>query len=65
MKAEGMVAQMYGDEGARAGYLPMYTQVFFHHREAYQAGIELTTSIRKNMDLRRCELATLAAAQLV
>ncbi len=62
-EAEGMVARMYAEDQARAGYVPVYTQVFSHHPEAYQAWITLITSIRENMDLRRCELATLAAAR--
>lgn len=61
-EAQGMVAQMYAEEEARAGYLPLYTRVFSHHPKAYRAWLGLIGSIRNNMDLRRCELATLAAA---
>lgn len=57
------VAAMYASDRQRWGFLPNFTQAFSHHPEAYAAWLQLITSIRGSMDLRRCELATLAAAR--
>ena len=62
-EADGPVLEIYEDDEARAGYLPTYTQLFSHHPVAYKAWIDLISAIQNGMDRRRCELATLAAAQ--
>lgn len=62
-QAPADVAEMYAADRQAWGFLPNFTQIFSHHPQAYAAWEELITAIRKNMDLRRCELATLAAAR--
>lgn len=62
-EAEGLVREIYDEDGARWGFLPNFTQLFSHHPEAYRAWLELIKAIRGQMDLRRCELATVAAAR--
>ncbi len=61
--AAGLVREIYDEDEARWGYLPNFTQLFSLHPEAYRAWLELITAIRGQMDLRRCELATVAAAR--
>lgn len=61
--AEGLTAEMYESEAERWGFLPNFVQVFSHHPEAYQAWLSLIRTVYGGMDRRRCELATLAAAQ--
>ncbi len=62
-EAEGLVREIYEEDRARWGYLPNFTQLFSHHPEAYRAWLGLISAIRGQMDLRRCELATVAAAR--
>jgi uncharacterized peroxidase-related enzyme len=57
------VADMYSADRAAMGFLPGYTQAFSHHPDAYAAWRQLITSVRGQMDARRCELVTLAAAK--
>ncbi|MEX1271735.1 MAG: peroxidase, partial [Acidimicrobiia bacterium] len=45
------------------GFLPEFTEVFSHHPDAYAAWIQLIGAVRRQMDSRRCELVTLAAAR--
>src|SRR5215475_5251866 len=45
------------------GYLPNYTQVFAHSPAVYGAWQQLNGAVKAGMDLRRYELATLAAAR--
>lgn len=45
------------------GYLPNYTQLFAHNPAVYDAWHQLNGSVKAGMDLRRYELATLAAAR--
>ncbi len=59
------VAAMYAGDRERWGFLPNFTQAFSHHPDAYAGWMHLITAIRRNMDLRRCELATLAAARTI
>lgn len=63
--ATGDVATMYAADREHWGFLPNFTRAFSHHPEAYAAWVRLITSIRGNMDRRRCELATLAAARTI
>ena len=53
---------MYSADRSRWGFLPEFTEVFSHHPDAYAAWIQLIGAIRGQMDSRRCELVTLAAA---
>ena len=61
--ATGAIAEIYEDDRQHLGYVPGYTKAFSHHPEAYLAWRQLIGSIRGQMDLRRAELATLAAAR--
>ena len=62
-RATGAVAEMYEvDREAFAG-LPNFTKAFSLHPEAYAAWRQLNGAIKANMDLRRYELATVAAAR--
>lgn len=45
------------------GYLPNYTRVFAHSPAVYAAWQQLNGAVKAGMDLRRYELATLAAAR--
>ena len=62
-EAEGRVAELFEAERTRKGYVPNYLSLFALRPEVYDAWAKLIGSIRDNMDLRRYELATLAAAQ--
>ena len=61
-EATGTVAEMYEADRAAFGDLPNFTQAFSLRPEVYAAWRNLNGAIRTNMDLRRYELATLAAA---
>jgi uncharacterized peroxidase-related enzyme len=60
--AEGPVAELYEAERARVGYVPNYTRLFAHRPAVYTAWRQLIGAISENMDPRRYELATVAAA---
>lgn len=45
------------------GYIPNYLRVFALRPEAYAGWLQLAGAVRDGMDLRRYELATLAAAR--
>lgn len=61
--AEGLTADIYESETERWGFLPDFVRVFSHHPEAYQAWRGLIGVVYRDMDRRRCELATLATAR--
>ena len=61
--ASGAVAQLYEGDQAIFGRLPNFTQAFSPRPEAYAAWRQLNGAIKGAMDLRRYELATLAAAR--
>ena len=61
--AEGAVADMYETDRAAWGYLPNFTRAYSHRPGVYAAWRGLNGSIKANMDERRYELATLAAAR--
>jgi uncharacterized peroxidase-related enzyme len=61
--AEGAAADLYRPEIAAAGHVTNMTQLFSLRPEVYAAWGALKNAIRDNMDLRRYELATLAAAR--
>ncbi|MET7402154.1 peroxidase [Dactylosporangium sp. NPDC005572] len=54
---------LYQAELDRSGYVPNYTRVFALRPEVYEAWAGLNRSVKRGMDLRRYELATLAAAR--
>jgi uncharacterized peroxidase-related enzyme len=56
---------MYAADREKFGYVPNYTRVFGLAPEAYAGWLALGAGIRAGMDLRRYELATLAAARAV
>jgi uncharacterized peroxidase-related enzyme len=61
--ASGTVAEMYEADVAAFGTLPNFTKAFSLRPEVYAAWRQLNGAIKANMDLRRYELATVAAAR--
>ena len=61
--ATGRVAEQYEEERSSKGYLPNYVRAFSLRPEVYDAWGALIGAIRRNMDVRRYELVTLAAAR--
>lgn len=62
-QASPAVARMYEADRTSAGTLPNYTRAFSHRPDVYAAWKQLGAALRQNMDARRYELATLAAAR--
>jgi uncharacterized peroxidase-related enzyme len=62
-EAEGPVAAMYATDRAIFGSLPNFTTGYSLRPEVYAAWRQLNGAIKAGMDLRRYELATLAAAR--
>jgi uncharacterized peroxidase-related enzyme len=62
-QAQGDAARLYDADRARQGHIANYTKVFALRPEVYDAWARLNSTIRAGMDLRRYELATLAAAK--
>src|SRR5262245_24800420 len=61
--ATGGAAEIYATDREVFGHLPNLTQAFSLRPEVYKAWRQLNGSIKASMDLRRYELATLAAAR--
>ncbi len=61
--AQGDVGRLYDADRARYGYVANLTKVFALRPDVYDAWALLNTTIKAGMDLRRYELATLAAAR--
>jgi uncharacterized peroxidase-related enzyme len=61
--ADGDVAAMYETDRAGWGFLPNFTRAYSHRPGVYAAWRGLNGSIKGNMDERRYEIATLAAAR--
>jgi uncharacterized peroxidase-related enzyme len=61
--APGAVQELFDEERTGRGYVPNYLRLLGHRPDVYQAWGELVGSIRANMDPRRYELATIAAAR--
>lgn len=55
--------RMFEVDTKAMGYLPNYTKAFAHSPAAYLAWQQLNGAVKAGMDLRRYELATLAAAR--
>jgi uncharacterized peroxidase-related enzyme len=61
--AEGAAGDIYRSDREVFGFLPNFTQAFSLHPEVYLAWRQLNGAVKSNMDLRRYELATIAAAR--
>jgi uncharacterized peroxidase-related enzyme len=61
--ATGDVQAMYASNQAKPGYVPNYAKIFCHRPQVMAAWGSLIGSIRTNLDTRRYELITLAAAR--
>ena len=61
--ATGATAELYAAERETFGFLPNFSRLFSHRPEVYLAWRQLNGAIKSGMDLRRYELATLAAAR--
>jgi uncharacterized peroxidase-related enzyme len=61
--ATGSVADIYESDRAAFGHLPNLTTAFSLRPAVYSAWRQLNGAIKADMDLRRYELATLAAAR--
>jgi uncharacterized peroxidase-related enzyme len=62
-EATGTVADTYHEMREAMGYIPDYAKVFMARPNVFEAWRALVTAVTANMDRRRYELATLAAAQ--
>jgi uncharacterized peroxidase-related enzyme len=61
--ASGAVSELYDAERAAFGYMPNFTRAFSLRPAVYAAWRRLNADIKSGMDLRRYELATVAAAR--
>jgi alkylhydroperoxidase/carboxymuconolactone decarboxylase family protein YurZ len=61
-EAAGLLAELYEADLKANGFIPNYTRAFSLRPEVIQAWRALSSSIKRNMDLRRYELVTIAAA---
>ena len=61
--ATGETAAIYDADRATLGFLPNFTRAFSLRPDAYRAWKNLNVTVRDHMDLRRYELATVAAAR--
>ena len=61
--ASEAVAEIYEADRAKFGHLPNFTQSFSLRPDVYSAWLQLNGAIKAGMDLRRYELATVAAAR--
>jgi uncharacterized peroxidase-related enzyme len=62
-QASGLVAEFYDQDLESSGYVWNLSRMFSPRPEVYAAWKQLIAAIRDNMDRRRYELATLAAAR--
>jgi uncharacterized peroxidase-related enzyme len=62
-EAEGAVAAMFATDREAFGLLPNFSRAFSLRPDVYAAWRQLNGAIKANMDLRRYELATVAAAR--
>jgi uncharacterized peroxidase-related enzyme len=61
--ATGAAAELYEADRAAAGHVRNYSRLFARRPAVYAAWAQLNGSIKSGMDLRRYELATVAAAR--
>jgi uncharacterized peroxidase-related enzyme len=64
-EAHGEVRDMYERQQRKYGYVPDYARVFSHRPEVMKLWADLLYGVRRNMDKRRFELVTVAAAMAV
>jgi uncharacterized peroxidase-related enzyme len=62
-QATDSTAELYAADRQMFGYLPNFTRAFSSRPAVYAAWRQLNGTIRSGMDLRRYELATVAAAR--
>jgi uncharacterized peroxidase-related enzyme len=62
-EAAGDVAELYGADRQALGYVANYTKTFSLRPEVMRGWQQLNGAVKSGMDLRRYELATLAAAR--
>lgn len=62
-RATGTVAETYATDVEAFGYLPNFTRAFSLRPAVYASWRQLNGAIKSSMDLRRYELATVAAAR--
>jgi uncharacterized peroxidase-related enzyme len=62
-QAKGETAELYATVREATGYVPNYAAAFSARPDVYAAWMQLNGAIKRNMDLRRYELATVAAAR--
>ena len=62
-QATGATAELYANDQESFGYLPNFTRAFSARPGVYAAWRQLNGAIKSGMDLRRYELATVAAAR--
>src|SRR5215469_11025390 len=60
--ATGATAEIYAADRELNGFLPNFTQAFSLRPEVYAAWKQLNAAVKSGMDLRRYEIATIAAA---
>lgn len=60
--ASGATAELYSGEEEALGFLPNFVRAFSLRPEVYGAWKQLNGTVKSGMDLRRYELATIAAA---
>jgi len=61
--ATGATAAMYATSRSTYGYLPNMVALFGYRPDVFAAWAALNAAVKGNMDLRRYELATIAAAR--
>jgi uncharacterized peroxidase-related enzyme len=61
--ADDQVTELFADDQQTQGYVANLTRLFARRPAVFQAWRQLNSAIKGNMDLRRYELATLAAAR--
>lgn len=62
-EARGALAELYEADRANLGHLPNFARAFSLRPDVYAAWRQLNAAIKAEMDLRRYELATVAAAR--
>jgi uncharacterized peroxidase-related enzyme len=62
-EASSALAELYEADRAALGHVPNFVKAFSLRPQVYAAWRELNAAIKESMDLRRYELATLAAAR--
>jgi uncharacterized peroxidase-related enzyme len=60
---DDQIAELFADDQRTLGFVANYTTMFAHRPKVYAAWEQLKEAVKANMDLRRYELVTLAAAR--